>query len=145
LAARGVEEAWRRSIAEALAVIDLLDARIAPLDAELRPRGQNAAAERAANASNGSHPGRRSVGLRCVRAGLQLAAAPLSPERPDRGMSPRPRGAHRSASSLGAKPRAFPRTVCEHARGPLKIMVSQVRVEVSPWAGDCRFRRVASV
>ena len=37
LAARGVEEAWRRSIAEALEVIDLLDARIAPLDAELRP------------------------------------------------------------------------------------------------------------
>jgi transposase len=37
LAARGVEETWRRSIAEALALIDLLDARIAPLDAELRP------------------------------------------------------------------------------------------------------------
>ena len=37
LAARGVEETWRRSIAEALAVIDVLDARIAPLDAELRP------------------------------------------------------------------------------------------------------------
>jgi transposase len=37
LAARGVEDTWRRSIAEALAVIDLLDARIAPLDAELRP------------------------------------------------------------------------------------------------------------
>jgi transposase len=37
LAAHGVEETWRRSIAEALAVIDLLDARIAPLDAELRP------------------------------------------------------------------------------------------------------------
>ena len=30
--ARGVPEAWRRSIAEALAVIDLLDARIAPLE-----------------------------------------------------------------------------------------------------------------
>src|SRR3954471_15820268 len=44
LAARGVEERWRRSIAEALAVIDLLDARIAPLDAELRPL---AAADRA--------------------------------------------------------------------------------------------------
>jgi transposase len=37
LAARGVEETWRRSIAEALALIDLLDARIAPPDAELRP------------------------------------------------------------------------------------------------------------
>jgi transposase len=37
LAAHGVEQTWRRSIAEALAVIDLLDARIAPLDAELRP------------------------------------------------------------------------------------------------------------
>ena len=37
LAARGVEETWRRSIAEALAVIDLLDERIAPLDEELRP------------------------------------------------------------------------------------------------------------
>jgi transposase len=36
-AARGVEETWRRSIAEALAIIDLLDARIAPLQAELRP------------------------------------------------------------------------------------------------------------
>jgi transposase len=37
LAARGVEETWRRSIAEALAVIDLLDGRIAPLHEELRP------------------------------------------------------------------------------------------------------------
>jgi hypothetical protein len=37
LAARGVEETWRRSIAEALAVIDLLDARIAPLHEQLRP------------------------------------------------------------------------------------------------------------
>jgi transposase len=37
LAARGVEETWRRSIAEALAVIDLLDERIAPLRAELAP------------------------------------------------------------------------------------------------------------
>jgi transposase len=37
LAARGVEETWRRSIAEALAVIDLLDERIAPLHEELRP------------------------------------------------------------------------------------------------------------
>ena len=37
LAARGVEETWRRSIAEALTVIDLLDERIAPLHEELRP------------------------------------------------------------------------------------------------------------
>jgi transposase len=37
LAARGVEETWRRSIAEALAVIDLLDERIAPLHEGLRP------------------------------------------------------------------------------------------------------------
>ena len=37
LAARGVEETWRRSIAEALAVIDLLDARITPIDQELGP------------------------------------------------------------------------------------------------------------
>jgi len=37
LAARGVEDTWRRSIAEALAVIDLLDERIAPLHEELRP------------------------------------------------------------------------------------------------------------
>jgi hypothetical protein len=37
LAARGVEETWRRSIAEAVAVIDLLDERIAPLHEELRP------------------------------------------------------------------------------------------------------------
>jgi transposase len=34
---RGVPEVWRRSVAEALAVIDILDARIAPLEAELRP------------------------------------------------------------------------------------------------------------
>jgi transposase len=33
----GVPAAWRRSIAEALAVIDLLDERIAPLEAELGP------------------------------------------------------------------------------------------------------------
>jgi hypothetical protein len=37
LESRGVPAAWRRSIAEALAVIDLLDARIAPLEAELGP------------------------------------------------------------------------------------------------------------
>src|SRR4051812_37341754 len=34
---RGVPAVWRRSIAEALDVIDLLDARIAPIDAELGP------------------------------------------------------------------------------------------------------------
>src|SRR5437764_6245418 len=34
---RGLPEVWRRSVAEALAVIDILDARIAPLEAELRP------------------------------------------------------------------------------------------------------------
>ncbi len=33
----GVPEVWRRSIAECLALIDFLDARIAPLDAELTP------------------------------------------------------------------------------------------------------------
>jgi hypothetical protein len=37
LAARGVEQTWRRSIAEALAVIDLLDERIAPLHESRRP------------------------------------------------------------------------------------------------------------
>jgi transposase len=37
LAERGVPEFWRRSIAEALAVIDLLDARVAPLERELGP------------------------------------------------------------------------------------------------------------
>jgi transposase len=34
---RGLPEVWRRSVAEALAVIDFLDARIAQLDAELGP------------------------------------------------------------------------------------------------------------
>jgi transposase len=34
---RGVPEVWQRSIAEAIEVIDLLDARITPLDQELRP------------------------------------------------------------------------------------------------------------
>src|SRR4051794_15220740 len=34
---RGVPKVWRDSIAEALAVIDLLDARIGPIDAELGP------------------------------------------------------------------------------------------------------------
>jgi transposase len=34
---RGLPEVWRRSVAEALAVIDFLDARITQLDAELRP------------------------------------------------------------------------------------------------------------
>jgi transposase len=34
---RGVPEVWRQSIAEALAVIDLLDARIGPIDRELGP------------------------------------------------------------------------------------------------------------
>jgi hypothetical protein len=37
LARRGVVQTWRRSIAEALAVIDLLDARITPLHEKLRP------------------------------------------------------------------------------------------------------------
>ena len=37
LEAHGVPGVWRRSIAEALAVIDLLDERIAPFDAELGP------------------------------------------------------------------------------------------------------------
>jgi transposase len=37
LEARGVPEVWRRSVAEALAVIDWLDARLSPLERELRP------------------------------------------------------------------------------------------------------------
>jgi transposase len=37
LEARGMPEVWRRSVAEALAVIDLLDERLAPLEAELGP------------------------------------------------------------------------------------------------------------
>jgi len=37
LAQRGVPAVWQRSIEEALAVIDLLEARIAPLEAELAP------------------------------------------------------------------------------------------------------------
>lgn len=37
LADRGVPEVWRHSIAEAIAVIDLLDERIAPLEQELGP------------------------------------------------------------------------------------------------------------
>ena len=37
LESRGMPAVWRRSIAEALAVIDLLDGRIAPLEAELGP------------------------------------------------------------------------------------------------------------
>ena len=36
LAERGVDATWRRSVAEALAVIELLDERIAPLERELR-------------------------------------------------------------------------------------------------------------
>src|SRR4051812_34284613 len=41
LADRGVDGTWRRSIAEALAVIDLLDERIAPLERELRKAARN--------------------------------------------------------------------------------------------------------
>jgi transposase len=37
LEARGMPEVWRRSVAEALAVIDLLDERLAPLERELGP------------------------------------------------------------------------------------------------------------
>jgi transposase len=37
LAQQGMPAVWRRSIAEALDVIDLLDARITPIDDELRP------------------------------------------------------------------------------------------------------------
>ena len=36
LAERGVDATWRRSVAEALAVIELLDERVAPLERELR-------------------------------------------------------------------------------------------------------------
>ncbi len=36
----GVPEVWRRSVSECLSVIDFLDERIAPLDAELRPFAQ---------------------------------------------------------------------------------------------------------
>jgi transposase len=36
----GVPEVWRRSVGECLALIDFLDARIAPLNAELRPFAQ---------------------------------------------------------------------------------------------------------
>src|SRR5438874_1026208 len=36
----GVPEVWRRSVSECLALIDFLDARIAPLEAELRPFAQ---------------------------------------------------------------------------------------------------------
>jgi transposase len=38
LAARGVPDVWRHSIAHLLGVIDDLDARLAPLERELRPR-----------------------------------------------------------------------------------------------------------
>jgi len=37
---RGLPQVWRRSVAEALAVVDMLDARIAALEAELRPLAQ---------------------------------------------------------------------------------------------------------
>jgi transposase len=37
LEGRGMPEVWRCSVAEALAVIDLLDERLAPLERELRP------------------------------------------------------------------------------------------------------------
>jgi transposase len=37
---RGLAQVWRRSVAEALAVVDMLDARIAALEAELRPLAQ---------------------------------------------------------------------------------------------------------
>src|SRR3954447_1397430 len=40
LEARGVPEVWRRSVTEALAVIDLLDERLAPLEAALGPLAQ---------------------------------------------------------------------------------------------------------
>jgi hypothetical protein len=36
----GLPEVWRRSISECLAVVDFLDARIEPLDAELKPFAQ---------------------------------------------------------------------------------------------------------
>ena len=48
LADRGVEETWRRSVAEALAVIDLLDERVAPLERELRHAARRRRARRAA-------------------------------------------------------------------------------------------------
>jgi transposase len=36
----GVPAVWRRSVSECLALVDFLDARLAPLDAELRPFAQ---------------------------------------------------------------------------------------------------------
>jgi hypothetical protein len=48
LEARGMREVWRRSVAEALAVIDWLDGRLAPLERELRPLARARPARRAA-------------------------------------------------------------------------------------------------
>ena len=42
LEGQGMPTVWRRSIAEALEVIDLLDARIDPIDQELRPLARGA-------------------------------------------------------------------------------------------------------
>ena len=76
LAARGVEETWRRSIAEALAVIDLLDARIAPLGRRAAP-ARRCRSARAAVAHDPRHrrPARPDVRRRDRRRLAVLRAA----------------------------------------------------------------------
>jgi transposase len=56
LADRGVPEVWRRSVAEALAVIDLLDERIAALERELRPLAHAAGGSACWTRSRASEP-----------------------------------------------------------------------------------------
>jgi transposase len=76
LEARGMPEVWRRSVAEALAVIDLLDGRLAPLERELRPlaRAEPRVAARdnpGDRAAAGAHLGRRDRRRRALRVGAQ--------------------------------------------------------------------------
>jgi transposase len=83
LAERGVPDVWRASIAEAVAVIDLLDGRLAPIDAELgwvaRRRGRRAAAH---------DPGRGLAARADLRRGDRRHRALL--ERPQARRLPRP-------------------------------------------------------
>jgi transposase len=65
LAERGVPAVWRASIAEAVALVDLLDQRIAPIDHELRPL---------------AHADRRALLLETIPGVGQLLALTLAAE-----------------------------------------------------------------
>jgi transposase len=95
---RGMPEVWRRSVAEALAVIEPLDERIAPLDRELGPLAR---ADRRVSLLS-TIPGIGPVLGLTIAAGS--ATSPASLARASRSATPASR--RRSSSRASARARA---------------------------------------